>query len=141
MNVDATWLVVTKVFAVVMTITAIAMAGGIVFLVWKLSRTIDAVVRRVDPILKQAEGIAETISRSTHLVAERAQRASAQAEEKIGKATADLESAAESIRKAAAGPAGSVTAVLTGLAKGLKAAAGEPAKPVSRTPGDLDDVG
>ncbi len=131
MEVDSSWLAVTKVYAVVMTLCALVFAFGTVFVSMKVSRLIDTLLRRVEPVLRAAETAAAAVGRTTQTVSERADRVTADAEEKIGRAAADLEAAADAVRRAATGPAGSVAAVLTGLTKGLRSAAADP-KPETR---------
>ncbi len=119
MQVDGTWLLVTKVYAVVMIVTMLVVTAGLVYLGRKLAKLLDAVTRGTQTVIRQMQEASRAINETALTVSERAQRAAEVAEVKVAQAAGELEAASESIRKAAVGPAGSIGAVLTGLAQGL----------------------
>jgi predicted PurR-regulated permease PerM len=119
MEVDGTWLLVTKVYAVVMTLATLVVTLGLVYLGRKLARLLDTVTKGAQPVIWHMQQAGRAVNDTAQSVSERAQRAAEVAEVKVAQAASELEAASESIRKAAAGPAGSIGALLTGLGQGL----------------------
>lgn len=119
MQVDETWLLVTKVYAVVMIVTTLVLTVGLIYLGRKLAKLLNTVTDGTQVVVKQMQTASRAINETAQVVSERAQRAAEVAEVKVAQAANELEVASESIRKAAVGPAGSIGAVLTGLAQGL----------------------
>jgi hypothetical protein len=121
MDADASWLIVTKVFAVVMTVVAVLVTAGMLFLGAKLARIINRLLGLLDLVTRETGKLAGTVNETTEKISARAERVAAAAEEKITSATSNLEQAAESVSKAAAGPAGSLGPLVMGLMKGFGA--------------------
>ncbi len=119
MAVDATWLLLTKVYVVVMTLTTLVVTLGLVYLGRKLARLLDTVTKGAQPVISHMQQASRAINDTAQSVSQRAQRAAEVAETKVAQAASELEAASESIKKAAAGPAGSIGALLTGLGQGL----------------------
>lgn len=119
MQVDGTWLVVTKIFAVVMIVTMLAITAGLIYLGRKLARLLETISKGTQAVSRQLQEATRAVNEAAQNVSVRAQRAAEVAEVKVTQAANELEAASESIRKAAVGPAGSAGAVLTGLAQGL----------------------
>jgi len=119
MEPDASWLTVTKVFAVVMTVVTVLVTAGLVFLGVKLARLINRLLGLLDLVTRETGKLAGTVNQTTERISERAERVAAAAEEKITSATSSLEQAVESVSRAAAGPVGSLGALVMGIVKGL----------------------
>jgi len=127
MDADASWLTVTKVFAIVMTVVAVLVTAGLLFIGAKLARIINRLLGLVDIATRETEKLAGTVNETTQKLSARADRVAAAAEEKITSATSHLEEASESVSKAAAGRAGSLGPLVLGLLKGIR---------VGREPGE-----
>jgi methyl-accepting chemotaxis protein len=119
MELDAVWLAITKIYAVVMIIVTLALTVGIIFIGVKLSRLIDRALRLLGLVTDKAEETAETVSRTTGKIVQQAERTAAAAEENIERATANLEEASAAVKRAALGKAGEVAALVVGVVKGL----------------------
>jgi len=120
MDGDASWLIVTKVFAIVMTVVTVLVAAGLIFLGAKLARLINRVLGLLDLVTRETGKLAGTVNQTTEKISARAERVAAAAEEKLTSATSNLEQAAESVSKAAAGPVGSLGPLVMGLMKGVR---------------------
>lgn len=121
MDADASWLIVTKVFAIVMTVVTVLVTAGLLFLGAKLARLINRLLGLLDLVTRETGKLAGTVNETTEKISARADRVAAAAEEKITSATSNLEQAAQSVSKAAAGPAGSLGPLVLGLLKGVRA--------------------
>jgi len=121
MDADASWLIVTKVFAIVMTVVTVLVTAGLIFLGAKLARVINRLLGLLDLVTRETGKLAGTVNETTEKISARAERVAAAAEEKITSATSGLEHAVESVSKAAAGPAGSLGPLVMGLMKGFRA--------------------
>lgn len=121
MDADASWLAVTKVFAIVMTVVTVFVTLGLLFIGAKLARLINRLLGLLDIVTRETGKLAGTVNETTEKLSARADRVAAAAEEKITSATSSLEQAAESVSKAAAGPAGSLGPLVMGLMKGFGA--------------------
>ena len=117
---DASWLTVTKVFAIVMTVVAVLVTAGLLFIGAKLARVINRLLGLLDVVTRETKKLAGTVNETTEKVSARVDRVAADAEAKITSATSNLEQAAESVGKAAAGPAGSLGPLVMGLLKGVR---------------------
>jgi len=121
MDADASWLLVTKVFAIVMTVVTVLVTAGLLFIGAKLARLINRVLGFLDLVTRETGKLAGTVNETTEKISARAERVAAAAEEKLTSATSNLEHAAESVSRAAAGPAGSLGPLVMGLMKGFGA--------------------
>jgi predicted PurR-regulated permease PerM len=121
MDADASWLMVTKVFAVVLTVVTVLVTAGLLFLGAKLARIINRLLGLLDLVTRETGKLAGTVNETTEKISARADRVAAAAEEKITSATSNLEEAAKSVSKAAAGPVGSLGPLVMGLMKGFGA--------------------
>jgi hypothetical protein len=136
MELDAVWLAITKIYAVVMIVVTLALTVGIIFVGVKLSRLIDRALGLLGLVTDKAEETAETVSRTTSKIVQQAERTAAAAEENIERATANLEEASVAVKRAALGKAGEVAALMVGVVKGL---GGASAAERPRTGGETDD--
>ena len=121
MDADASWLTVTKVFAVVMMVVTVLVTAGLLFLGAKLARLINRLLGLLGLVTRETEKLAGTVNDTTEKISARAERVAAAAEEKITSATSSLEQAVQSVSKVAAGPAGSLGSLVMGLIKGFRA--------------------
>lgn len=136
MELDAVWLAITKIYAVVMIIVTLALTVGIIFVGVKLSRLIDRALGFLGLVTDKAEETAETVSRTTSKIVQQAERTAAAAEGNIERATANLEEASGAVKRAALGKAGEVAALVVGVVKGLGGAHTAERPP---TGGETDD--
>ena len=120
MDADASWLIVTKVFAIVMTVVTVLVTAGLLFLGAKLARLINRLLALLGLVTRETEKLAGTVNDTTEKISLRAERVAAAAEAKITSATSSLEKAVDSVSKAAAGPAGSLGPLVMGLIKGFR---------------------
>lgn len=121
MEVDSSWLVITKTYAIIMTILTLIVTAGLLYLGLKLSRLLDLVLNTVEPLLAKVEKTAVTVSETADSISQRTDRVASDAEQKLAQATSTLERAAEAVHRAALGPAGAVGAAVIGVLRGLRA--------------------
>ena len=124
MAVDNSWLIITKVYAIVMIIVTLALAGGMIYLGVKISRLVDLLTRSGKSVIGRAEKTAESVSQTVQTLSEHTRRISQVAEETTERMAAKVDAASELVQEAVTRPVIALSALVAGIRRGVEVFAG-----------------